>query len=46
MTQLACSEEKGVTLIIWTKLGFIDFPILFDEQYWYKVHATKIKTIL
>ena len=28
MTQLACSEEKGATLIIWTKLGFIDLPIL------------------
>ena len=28
MTHLACSEEKGATLIIWTKLGFIDLPIL------------------
>ena len=28
MTQLACSEEKGDTLIIWTKLGLIDLPIL------------------
>jgi hypothetical protein len=28
MTQLACSEEKGATLIIWTKLCFIDLPIL------------------
>jgi hypothetical protein len=26
MTHLACSEEKGATLIIWTKLGFIDLP--------------------
>jgi hypothetical protein len=28
MTQLECSEEKGATLITWTKLGFIDLPIL------------------
>ena len=28
MTQLACSEEKGATLIIWTKLCFMDLPIL------------------
>jgi hypothetical protein len=28
MTQLACSEEKGATLIIWTKLCIMDFPIL------------------
>jgi hypothetical protein len=28
MTQLACSEEQGATLIIWTKLCFLDFPIL------------------
>jgi hypothetical protein len=40
MTQLACSEEKGATLIIWTKLGFIDLPIQFDEQYWYKSMRT------
>jgi hypothetical protein len=36
MTQLACSEQKSATLIIWTKLGFIDLPIQFDEQYWCK----------
>ena len=24
MTHFACSEEKGATLIIWTKLGFIE----------------------
>ena len=28
MTQLACSEVKGATLIIWTKLCFIEWPIL------------------
>ena len=28
MTQLVCSEKKGATLIIWTKLCFIDLPIL------------------
>ena len=26
MTQLACNEVKGETLIIWTNLGFIDLP--------------------
>ena len=33
MTQVACSEEKGATLIIWTNLGFIDLPRQYDEQY-------------
>ena len=28
MTQLECSEEKGATLIIWTKLCFMDLSIL------------------
>ena len=28
MTQLVCSEEKGATLIIWTKLCFKDLRIL------------------
>ena len=28
MTQLACSEEKSATLIIWTKLCFMDLPNL------------------
>ena len=28
MTQLACSEVKGATLINWTKVCFMDLPIL------------------
>jgi hypothetical protein len=43
MTQLACSEEKGDTLIIWTNLGLIDLPIQFDEQYWCKSMLPKLK---
>ena len=43
MTQLACSEQKSATLIIWTKLGFIDLPIQFDEQYWCKSMLPKLK---
>jgi hypothetical protein len=43
MTQLAFSEEKGATLIIWTKLGFIDLPIQFEEQYWCKSKLPKLK---
>jgi hypothetical protein len=43
MTQLACSEEKGDTLIIWTNLGFIDLPRQYDEQYWCKSMLPKLK---
>ena len=43
MTQLAFSEGKGATLIIWTKLGFIDLPIQFEEQYWCKSKLPKLK---
>jgi hypothetical protein len=43
MTQLACSEEKGDTLIIWTNLGLIDLPIQFDEQYWCKSMLPKLE---
>lgn len=43
MTQLACSEQKSATLIIWTKLGFIDLPIQFDEQYWCESILPKLK---
>jgi len=43
MTQLARSEQKSVTLIILTKLGFIDLPIQFDEQYWCKSMLPKLK---
>jgi hypothetical protein len=43
MTQLACSEQKTATLIIWIKLGFIDLPIQFDEQYWCKSMLPKLK---
>ena len=43
MTQLAFSEEKGATLIIWTKLGFIDLPIQFDGQYRCKSMLPKFK---
>jgi hypothetical protein len=43
MAQLACSEKKCDTLIIWTNLGFIDLPIQFDEQYWCKSMLPKLK---
>jgi hypothetical protein len=43
MTQLAFSEVKGVTLIIWIKLGFIDLLIQVDEQYWCKSMLPKLK---
>jgi hypothetical protein len=43
MTQLACSEEKADTLIIWTNLGLIDLPIQFDEQYWCKSMLPNLK---
>lgn len=43
MTQLAFSEVKGTTLIIWIKLGFIDLPIQIDEQYWCKSMLPKLK---
>ena len=43
MTQLSCSEEKSATLIIWTKLGFIDLPIQFDGQYRCKSMLPKFK---
>jgi hypothetical protein len=43
MTQLPCSEVKGATLIIRTKLGFIDLSMQFDEQYWCKPMLPKLK---
>ena len=43
MTQLAFSEVKGATIIIWITLGFIDLPIQFDEQYWCKSMLPKLK---
>jgi hypothetical protein len=43
MTLLAFSEVKGATLITWIKLGFIDLPIQFDEQYWCKSMLPKLK---
>ena len=43
MTQLSCSEEKSATLIIWSKLGFMDLPIQFDAQYWCKSMLPKFK---
>ena len=43
MTQLAFSEVKGATLIIWITLCFIDLPIQFDEQYWCKSMLPKLK---
>ena len=46
MTQLACSEEKGDALIIWTNLGFIDLPIQSDEQYWCKSMLSKLNNFL
>jgi hypothetical protein len=44
MTQLACSEEKGNTLIIWTNLGFIDLPREYDEQFFEAIVVTEIRT--
>jgi hypothetical protein len=43
MTQLAFSEEKSDSLIIWIELGFIDLPIQFEEQYWCKSMLPKLK---
>jgi hypothetical protein len=43
MTQLAFSEEKSDSLIIWIELGFIDLPIQFKEQYWCKSMLPKLK---